>query len=61
VIVKKAPRGGVASVRLVLRNGALRSGASLRARGATRKLRFTLRVTDAARHGFTIRRTVRPR
>jgi hypothetical protein len=61
VAVKKAPRAGVASIRVVLRNGALRPAASLRARAGARRLKFDLQVTDAAKHRFTISRKVRPR
>jgi hypothetical protein len=60
VTVEKLPARGVASIRVVLRNGALRPTAALRRRAKSRKLRFKLRIADVAKHHFTLTRKVRP-
>ena len=61
LVVKTLRRKGAASILIVLQNGALRSDASLRSKTRPPKLRFRLRVTDAAKHRFTISRKVRAR
>src|SRR5204863_8067183 len=59
ITVRKLPAPGVASLRLVLQNGTLRSSPALRA-GKRGKLSFKLRLSDAAGHSFKLKRRVRP-
>ena len=61
IVVRKLPAGGAASIRVVLRGGALQPAAALRSRASKRKLKFELRISDAAKHHFTLVRKVRPR
>ncbi len=64
VTVENLPAAGVTSIRVVLWKGALRPSTALRSRTASRKapkLRFKLRVTDAAKRRFTLTRKVRSR
>jgi hypothetical protein len=64
VTVKNLPKAGVTRIRLVLRNGALKPSTSLRRRARSRKapkLKFKVLIADAAKHRFTVVRTVRPR
>jgi hypothetical protein len=61
LVVRKLPSQGVASIQVVIGGGALKSSPALRSKGGPRKLKFTLLITDAAKHRFTITRRVRPR
>ena len=49
------------SIRVVVGKGALEPTAALRVGAGARKSKFRLRVTDVAKHRFTITRKVRPR
>jgi hypothetical protein len=64
VTVTNLPKSGVTQIRLVLAKGALKASPSLAARAGSHKapkLKFKIRIADAAKHRFTVVRKVRPR
>ena len=61
LVVKKLPKKGVTSIRVVVGDGALQAAAGLRATPRAPRLKFRLRVTDAAKRIFRITLKVRAR